>query len=119
MVSDIVSRKFIKKYKISANHCYINKMGDIINKYLSSGGRSKCCIKKTREKYLYKDKYEISFDDVKDLGLFMEIEIVKHTKNKDEEYQDLINLLYDLDININQISNKHYPEYFIKAIDEK
>jgi hypothetical protein len=49
----------------------------------------------------------------------MEIEIVKHTKNKDEEYQDLIALLYDLDININQISNKLYPEYFIKSIDEK
>ena len=49
----------------------------------------------------------------------MEIEIVKHTKNKDEEYQELIALLYELNINLNQISNKHYPEYFIKSIDEK
>ena len=73
-----------------------------------------CCVEKIREKYLYHDKYEISFDDVKNLGLFIEIEIVKYTKNKDEEYQDLISLLYLLNINLNQISNKHYPEYFIK-----
>ena len=73
-----------------------------------------CCVEKNRERYLYRDKYEISFDDVKNLGLFIEIEIAKHTKNKDEEYQDLIALLYQLNINLNQISNKHYPEYFIK-----
>ena len=83
----------------------------ILNVY---GFKETCCIEKTREKYLYQDKYEISFDDVKDLGLFMEIEIIKYTKNKDEEYQDLIALLYELNINLNQISNKRYPEYFIK-----
>ena len=83
----------------------------ILNIY---GFEETCCIEKTREKYLYRNKYEISFDNVKKLGLFIEIEIIKYDKSKDEEYQDLIKLLYDLSINLNQISNKHYPEYFVK-----
>ena len=83
----------------------------ILNIY---GFEETCCIEKTREKYLYQNKYEISFDDVKNLGLFIEIEIIEYDKSKDEEYQDLIKLLYDLNINLNQVSNKHYPEYFVK-----
>ncbi len=105
---------YVDEYETEIND--FDSFSKILNIY---GFEETCCIEKTREKYLYQDKYEISFDDVKDLGLFMEIEIVKHTKNKDEEYQELIALLYELNINLNQISNKHYPEYFIKSIDEK
>jgi hypothetical protein len=44
----------------------------------------------------------------------MEIEIIKFTESKDDEYKKLIALLYELNIDLNRISNKHYPEYFIK-----
>ena len=114
------NNKYIINYKKKHNN-YVDEYETEINNFDSFskilkayGFEETCCIEKTREKYLYKDKYEISFDDVKDLGLFMEFEIIKHTKNKDAEYQDLITLLYELNINLNQISNKHYPEYFIK-----
>ncbi len=100
---------YVDEYESEIND--FDSFSKILNVY---GFEEICCIEKTREKYLYKDKYEISFDDVKNLGLFIEIEIVKHIKNKEEEYQDLISLLYELNINLNQISNKHYPEYFIK-----
>ena len=100
---------YVDEYETEIND--FDSLSKILNVY---GFEETCCIEKTREKYLYKNKYEISFDNVKELGLFIEIEIIKHTKNKDEEYQDLITLLYELNINLNQISNKRYPEYFIK-----
>ena len=100
---------YVDEYETEIND--FDSFSKILNVY---GFEKMCCVEKIREKYLYRDKYEISFDDVKNLGLFIEIEIVKHTKNKDEEYRDLIALLYQLNINLNQISNKHYPEYFIK-----
>ena len=100
--------KYVDEYESEISD--FNSFSKILNIY---GFNETCCIEKTREKYLYKDKYEISFDDVKDLGLFMEIEVIDYTKEKKEEYQNLISLLYELNINLNQISNKHYPEYFI------
>ena len=72
------------------------------------------CIEKVREKYLYKDEYEISFDNVKDLGLFIEIESKKHLENKDKEYKELLSILDELNISLNLITTKRYPEYFIK-----
>ena len=101
--------KYVDEYESEISD--FDSFSKILDNY---GFEETCCIEKEREKYLYKEKYEISFDNVKNLGLFIEVEIIKHTKSKDEEYQDLIALLYELNINLNQISNKHYPEYFIK-----
>lgn len=70
-------------------------------------------IDKIRKKYLYNEKYEISFDNVKNIGLFIEIEIKKFDSNYSEEYDKLIKLLTELKINLNFIINKRYPEYLI------
>lgn len=67
-------------------------------------------INKKRQKYLYKQKYEFSFDAVQDIGFFVEIE-VKNLTSYEEEYNSLFKLLDELNININNIDNKRYLDY--------
>ncbi len=71
-------------------------------------------VNKTRQKYLYLDKYEISLDTVEELGYFVEIEVKKYSKPCNEEYDDLIKLAKDLNLNLNNIDTKGYPYYLIK-----
>ncbi len=65
---------------------------------------------KHRISYLYKDKYEFSFDDVEDLGTYIEIELKKYEYDFDRELDLLMNLLNELKIDINKIELKRYPE---------
>ncbi len=67
-------------------------------------------INKTRQKYLYKQKYEFSFDTVKDIGIFVEIE-VKNLTSYEEEYNALFKLLDELNIDINNVDNKRYLDF--------
>lgn len=68
-------------------------------------------IYKKRFKFLYLDKYEFSFDEVKDIGFFMEIEVVKHEHDMKKEITDLFKLLNNLNIDIKLIDEKRYFDY--------
>ena len=68
-------------------------------------------IDKERDKYLYKDKYEFLFDNVKNIGLFIEIKINKAIDNYEEEYLELIKILNKLNIDLNLIEYKRYFDY--------
>lgn len=103
---------------------YKRKENDIVNEYevnIDNAENLKTIFKyldftetvrvnKYRVSYLYKNKYEVSFDDVDDLGFFIEFELKKYDKDYVSEYQDLIKLLYELNININDIETKRYPD---------
>ena len=103
---------------------YKRKENDIVNEYevnIDNAENLKTIFKyldftetvrvnKYRVSYLYKNKYEVSFDDVDDLGLFIEFELKKYDKDYVSEYQDLIKLLYELNININDIETNRYPD---------
>ena len=67
-------------------------------------------INKIRHKYLYKEKYEFSFDTVQGIGTFVEIE-VKNLISYEEEYNALFRLLGEFKIDINKIDNKRYLDY--------
>ena len=67
-------------------------------------------VNKHRISYLYKEKYEFSFDNVEYLGRYVEIELKKQEYSNEEEVERLINLLKDLSININSIETRRYPE---------
>ena len=67
-------------------------------------------INKTRQKYLYRQKYEFSFDTVENVGNFVEIE-VKDLTSYEEEYNALFELLNKYNIDIKNISNKRYLDY--------
>ena len=75
--------------------------------------KEKAIINKHRKKYLYKNKYEFSFDAVENIGIFVEIE-VKNLTSYEEEYNNLFKLLDELKIDINKIDNKRYLDYLEK-----
>ena len=67
-------------------------------------------VNKHRTTYLYKDKYEFSFDNVELLGTYVEIELKKQDYDNEKEIERLLNLLKELSININNIETRRYPE---------
>lgn len=71
-------------------------------------------VSKNRISYLYKEKYEFSFDNVSKLGLFIEIEIKKYDYNIEEEFKKLFELLNEFNIDINKIEVKRYPELMLE-----
>lgn len=70
-------------------------------------------VDKTRVNYLYLDKYEISLDFVKTLGYFIEIEVKKYTKELIDEYNDILKLAKDLNLNLDNIDKRGYPYHII------
>lgn len=71
-------------------------------------------VNKIRQTYLYLDKYEIALDTVDELGHFIEIEVKKYSKHCKEEYDDMIKLAKELNLNLNNIDTKGYPYYLIE-----
>ena len=78
------------------------------------GMTSLATVEKVRTCYMYKDKYEIGLDRVKNLGYFIEIEIKKYTKDIEKEYNELLQVAKDLGLNLANRVTKHYLDYFIK-----
>lgn len=68
-------------------------------------------ITKDRIIYIYQDKYEFSFDNVQDIGLFIEIEIINKSNDLDNDTYELLNLMKDLKIDLNMIESKKYIDY--------
>mgnify|MGYP004641498903 CR=1 FL=1 len=67
-------------------------------------------VNKKRIIYRCQNKYEIRFDKVENLGLFIELEILNYEKSSKEEYNNLINLAKHFDLNLKNIETKKYPE---------
>ena len=63
-------------------------------------------VDKTRTSYLYLDKYEIALDYVKELGYFIEIEVKSYTDTPINEYENLLKLTKQLNINLEQIDKR-------------
>lgn len=66
-------------------------------------------VDKRRKTYFYLDKYEIALDYVKELGYFVEIEVKKYSKEPIKEYDDLLRLAKNLDLNLDNIDKWGYP----------
>ena len=101
----------IEEYEVLIDN--YEKLKSIFN-YL--GLEDTLVVSKHRISYLYKDKYEISFDEVDNLGLYVEIEVKKYNYENEKERELLIDLIKELDINMSDIETKRYPE-LIQKID--
>ena len=95
----------IKEYNVTIDN--MDNLNTIL-KYL--GLKETSIVSKHRISYLYKEKYEFSFDDVDNLGTYIEIELKKYEYNFDKELNLLMNLINELNIDINKIELKRYPE---------
>ena len=70
-------------------------------------------VEKTRTTYFYLNKYEVALDFVKDLGYFIEIEVKKYDKQIMDEYDSLLKVAKQLNLNLDKIDKRGYPYYLI------
>lgn len=99
----------VKEYEVTIDN---EKIFKTILSYL--GFTEVVNVSKNRISYLYKEKYEFSFDNVSKLGLFIEIEIKKYDYSIEEEFKKLFELLNEFNIDINKIEVKRYPELMLE-----
>lgn len=71
-------------------------------------------VDKKRKTYMYKDKYEIALDNVKELGYYIEIEIKKYDKSPEKDYKDLLELAEYLELNLKQMIKMGYPHIILE-----
>lgn len=71
-------------------------------------------IVKERTTYVYKNKYEFSFDNVESIGLFIEIEVINQIDNFKKDTYNLLNLMKELKIDLNMIERRKYIDYLVK-----
>ncbi len=70
-------------------------------------------VDKVRKTYFYLNKYEIALDCVKNLGYFIEIEVKNYDTSFIEEYDKLLKLAKELNLNLDNIDKRGYPYHFI------
>lgn len=71
-------------------------------------------IVKERTTYVYKNKYEFSFDNVESIGLFIEIEVINQIDNFEKDTYNLLNLMKELKFDLNMIERRKYIDYLVK-----
>lgn len=71
-------------------------------------------IVKERTTYVYKNKYEFSFDNVESIGLFIEIEVINQIDNFEKDTYNSLNLMKELKIDLNMIERRKYIDYLVK-----
>lgn len=110
--------KNILSYKKKLEDNYREEIETFVDNYdnlhlilTNLGFKVKGTITKNRIKIIYKDKYEFSFDDVKNIGLFIEIEVKKIEYSVIEEINNLYKTLDDFGLSIDLIDNKKYYDY--------
>lgn len=70
-------------------------------------------VNKVRNTYYFLDKYEIALDYVEELGYFIEIEVKKYTETAVDEYDKLLKVAKDLNLNLDNIDKRGYPYHII------
>lgn len=78
-------------------------------------------VNKERTTYYYQNKYEVALDKVESLGYFIEIEVKEYGEDKDpyKEYDALLMLAKDLNLDLKRIDKRGYPYYLIKRTNHK
>lgn len=110
--------KYIFNYKKKIDNSHYEKYDVLIDNFNNLniilntlGSKQIGTINKNRIIYIYEDKYEFSFDIVKDIGIFIEIELINKSNDFEKDFFDLLNLLEDLKIDLNIIDRKKYIDY--------
>ena len=99
-------KKLINENKFSKDIVTIDNKESMKNILIDLNYKSLGIISKTRIIFNYQNNYEISFDDVQDLGLFIEVK----AKNQDITYDDIINVCKHFSMNTKNIESEKYIE---------
>lgn len=99
-------KKLIKENKFSKYVVTVNNKGSMKAILTDLNYKSIGIISKTRMIFNYRNDYEIYFDDVLDLGYFIEIK----AKNQNITYDDIINVCKHFSMNTKNIESKKYIE---------
>lgn len=78
-----------------------------------------CDLIKERDSFIYKNIFEISLDNVKDLGYFIEIEIYDKNIPINEANQLLLNLVKELNLDITRRNLKGYSYLMYDKLNKK
>lgn len=110
--------KYIFNYKKKIDNSHYEKYDVLIDNYsnlnkilIALGIEKKGAINKNRDSYIYKDKYEFSFDNVDSIGMFIEIEVIDKSNDIDKDFCELLNIMNELKIDLNMIDRKKYIDY--------
>lgn len=95
-----------EKYDVLIDN--INNLHIILN---ALGVKSIGTITKNRISYIYKDKYEFSFDTVENIGMFIEIELINKSEDLEKDFCDLLCILEELKIDLNMVERQKYIDY--------
>ena len=101
-----IDNSYYEKYDVLIDN--VNNLNIILN---ALGVKSIGTINKNRSIYIYKDKYEFSFDIVEDIGTFIEIELINKSNDFEKDFSDLLKVLESLKIDLNLIERKKYIDY--------
>lgn len=77
------------------------------------GLKQTAVVDKTRYKYMYLEKYEVSLDYVESLGYFIEIEVKNYNQDALHEYDELIKLACELKLDLRKIDKRGYPYHIL------
>lgn len=86
-----IDNSHYEKYDVLIDN--VNNLNIILN---ALGVKSIGTINKNRMIYIYKDKYEFSFDITEDIGMFIEIELINKGDDLEKDFCDLLKVLEDL-----------------------
>ena len=110
--------KYIFNYKKKIDNSHYGKYDVLIDNITNLniilnaiGVKNIGTINKNRICYIYKNKYEFSFDTVKDIGMFIEIELINKSENFEKDFCELLNVLEELKIDLNMVERKKYIDY--------
>ncbi len=70
-------------------------------------------VNKVRNTYDFLDKYEVALDYVEGLGHFIEIEVKNYDETAINEYDKLLKVAKNLNLNLNNIDKRGYPYHII------
>lgn len=101
-----IDNSHYEKYDVLIDN--VNNLNIILN---ALGVKSIGTINKNRMIYIYKDKYEFSFDTIEDIGMFIEIELINKSDDFERDFCDLLKVLEDLKIDLNIVERKKYVDY--------
>jgi adenylate cyclase class 2 len=81
---------------------------------LEVGFKSLVVVEKSRKTFVVNEEFEIAFDNIKELGLFIEVEALKDFGGIEKTREKLFEFSKEIGINVAKVINEGYPFLLMK-----